>query len=166
MNRFLVSLSASLLLAFAGFSPSLHAQSAPGDAQGDYVRMEVPNLHQAVAFFRDVMNCTVLSADAVPTTTMPAGGLALMDCSPDVIVELSTAHGNAPRKTAPVQVAFAVNDATAAAAWLRSNHLTVLHDGIDANKRVVSFLAPWGQPLRLVGPGESLSAGSARLAAQ
>jgi len=165
VNRFLVSLSAWLLLAFAGFSVPLHAQSATGDAQGDYVRMEVPDLHQAVTFFRDVMNCTVLSADA-PTTVAPATELALMDCSPDVIVELSSGHGSTPHKTAPAQVAFAVNDATAAAAWLRSNHITVLHEGLDANKRVVSFLAPWGQPLRLVGPGDSLNAGSARLAAQ
>lgn len=165
MNRFLVSLSAWLLLALAGLSLPLHAQSAPGDAQGDYVRMEVPDLHQAVTFFRDVMNCTVLSADA-PTAAAPATELALMDCSPDVIVELSSGNGATPRKTAPVQVAFAVNDATAAAAWLRSNHITVLHEGLDANKRVVSFLAPWGQPLRLVGPGDSLNAGSARLAAQ
>lgn len=166
MNRFLVSLSAWLLLGLAGFSLPLHAQSAAGDAQSDYVRMEVPDLRQAVRFFRDVMNCTVLSADAVPPTSASSGGLALMDCSPDVIVELTNAHGTAPHKTAPVQVAFAVNDAAAAAAWLRSNHVTVLHDGIDANRRVVSFLAPWGQPLRLVGPGESLNAGSARLAAQ
>ncbi len=157
--------AAGLLLAG---SPPAAAQSAPSD--GDYVQMSVPDMRQAVEFFRDVLNCEVISAQ--PATGADAPAAALMNCAHGSIVELRPLPAGRSKAHQAGSVAFATNDAAAASAWLHSRHVAVqgtpklIRSGPDAGRIAVSFLAPWGQPLQLVGPVEDGPVASTRLAAQ
>ena len=152
------------------------AQAAPSD--GDYVRMSVPDMRQAVDFFSDVMNCEVVNAALAPATgrsaAAPAGSAesALMNCAHGIIVELRAGPATVSPGGSASSVAFVTNDAVAATAWLRRKHIAVLgtpavvHSGPNAGKLAVNFLSPWGQPLQLIGPAADDPAASARLAVQ
>lgn len=167
VNKTLLAWLAMLFLAFA----ALPGVTRAGPAAGGYSRLGVPDVPQAVQFFHDVLNCE-------PIDTGNAAPVALLDCGHGNIVELS--HALAPATgsmaTAPAAIAFTIDDAAAAAAWLRNNHIALLGqprtvaEGPDAGAVVVRFLTPWGQPLQLVSPasGDSLRAeGTAtRLAVQ
>lgn len=147
MNKLLSSSYLLLCLALTGLP-------AAARAGGGYLPLTVPNLPQAVGFFHQVLNCALLSEDAANGT--PA--VALMDCGDGSIVELSAgaSRPNARRGQRPAAPALATNDAVAAAAWLRANHVRVIGqpvrsaEGRGASRTVVTFLTPWGQPLQLV----------------
>lgn len=147
MNKLLPSSLLLLCLALLGVP-------AAARAGGGYLPLTVPNLPQAVGFFHQVLNCALLNEDAANGT--PA--VALMDCGDGSIVELSAgaSQPNARRGQRPAAPALATNDAVAAAAWLRANHVRMIGqpqrsaEGRGASRTVVTFLTPWGQPLQLV----------------
>ncbi|KRE99553.1 hypothetical protein ASG87_14270 [Frateuria sp. Soil773] len=162
MNKTLLPWLTALLMALAVLPDA--ACAAP--ASGGYSRLGVPDLPQAVDFFHDVMNCEPVD------TGEDAPSMVLMDCGHGDIVELSAAARNGG--TVP-DVVLATDDASAVAAWLRTNRVALLGrprvvaSGPDAGRIVVRFLAPWGQPLQLVSPGgadDPLRAAGAGLAVQ
>jgi hypothetical protein len=146
-------------------------------ASGDYVSLKVPNVAQAVVFFHDVINCDVIAQSAAAN----AAPAAMLDCGDGNTVELvgdsapskssrSKPHAESSRQQV---ITFSTDNAVAATAWLRANHVAITGEpvrtaeGVDSATTVVDFVAPWGQPMRLVSHGRSddLSAGT-RLAAQ
>ena len=146
-----------LLHLFAALSMAIATLPAPAYAapdSGDYVAVLVPNLTQAVTFFRDVMNCSVIGdgGDAASATA------SLMACGRGTTVEITQAPANAAPRVGGTSPPFTLNidNASAVASWLRAGHVhlvgspTRLTTGQDAGKLAVTFLTPWGQPLRLV----------------
>lgn len=161
-TRILLPLLAAACLALAAPRPAAAAPDA-----GDYVALQVPDLPRAERFFRNVLNCVPLDAAADTSPTV------LLDCGRGTVVSLTEAGtGQTSRPTAAIDT----TDALAAAAWLRANHVAlvgrpvVVSDGPDTDETVVTFLAPWGQPLRLVShapaAGHADLPGQAQLAAQ
>ena len=154
MNKTFLSLLTSVLLVFAALSGPARAASS----SGDYVRMDVPDVAQAVGFLQQAMNCSVISSslDAPGNATAEA---ALMDCGNGIIVELAGAPVAAPtaKRAAGRVIEFPSANAVSAAAWLRSRGATVVGppdhivSGPNAGRVVVNFVTPWGQPMRLVG---------------
>lgn len=135
----------------------------PGAAQaaspnGDYVALHVPDLPQATRFFRQILNCEVLSG----ATATGRAAEVLLDCGHGTIVELARvsaadAHPDGEDKTHPARAISLITDnAATAAQWLRAHRIQVLgpprhvRRGPEAGLIVVSFLAPWGQRLQLV----------------
>ncbi|WP_458072253.1 VOC family protein [Rhodanobacter sp. BL-MT-08] len=150
VNKLLLHLFAALSLAMAGLPTLAHAASDGGD----YVAVQVPDLTLAVTFFRDVMNCSVISDSGYTASATTS----LMACGRETTVEITQASTHAtPRAGASSQTfTLDIDDASAVAGWLRANHVqlvgspTRLTNGQDAGKLAVTFLTPWGQPLRLV----------------
>ncbi len=168
MNKTLLSLLMLFSLALAALPGSSRA------AGGDYIPLHVPDLHQAVAFFHDVMNCAVVDGEATRT---PAE--SLMDCGHGSMLELSA--DTPPRavttkrgEQASVAVTFVTDDAVSAAQWLRANHVALIGQpvriahGTDADTTAVTFLTPWGDRLQLVShaTADPLHAAATRLALQ
>jgi hypothetical protein len=161
----LLPLLAAAFLALA--APPSHAAPA-GDSR--YITLQVPDLPRAARFFQAVMNCAPVDAGADATQS------ALLDCGNGSIVSLTRAA--APDNIVPrvPSAAIVADDAVAAAAWLRANHVRIVGqpalvvEGPGMREVVVTFLTPWGQPLRLVshaagGPAQAMPV-DARLAAQ
>ena len=150
VNKPLLHVLAALFLTIATLPALAHA--APDS--GDYVAVQVPNLPQAVTFFRDVMNCSVISSGG-DTASATA---SLMACGHETTVEITEAPEPRAPATGEASATFTLNidNASAVASWLRANHVrlvgspTRLTSGQDAGKLAVTFLTPWGQPLRLV----------------
>lgn len=139
----LLPLLAAALLALA----ALPTRAAPAGG-GDYLALQVPDLPRAVRFFHAVMNCAPIDAGADAAQT------ALLDCGDGHIVALT--RGEAPNgQHQSVAGTLATDDALAAAAWLRANHVRIVHgpvrvaEGPGVAQIVVTFLTPWGQPLQL-----------------
>ncbi|WP_049620938.1 VOC family protein [Frateuria defendens] len=150
-----LKLALFLLLALGAAAPAAHA----GD--DDYVRLDVPQLQQAVTFFHEVMGCEPLEAG-------PAGS-ALLECAHGMVLELAeTAAANGDETGGRVR--FRTDDARSMAAWLRSRHLMAIEHSRPATPgRVVTvdFLTPWGLPLEVVGYDSTPARESAgQLAAQ
>lgn len=171
MRTFLISAAVAALAAPAA------AGGLPGMRGPDHVGFTVPDLTQAVTFFRDVLGCGEfyplgpfsggdstwmtdhLNVDA--KATIPE--MRLMRCGNGANLEIF-------RYTAPDQnltpprnsdigghhVAFYVDDMGAAVAYLREQGVQVLGDpttmteGPSAGETWVYFLAPWGMQLELV----------------
>lgn len=151
MNKPLLHLLTALFFAIAAL-PGVSQAASEGD---DYVAVQVPNVNQAVVFFRDVMNCSVISDDSQALTAQAA----LMACGRETTVEITQASGHTQHASAlPQGLTLDTDDATSVAAWLRANHVqligspTRLTTGPDAGKIAVSFFTPWGQRLQLVSP--------------
>jgi len=150
VNKPLLHLFTALFLVAAALPAVSHAVP-DGD---DYVAVHVPDVTQAVTFFRDVMNCSVISDDS---HTLSARA-ALMTCGRETTVEITQTSGRAlPRDGASSQsFTLDTDDASSVASWLRANRVrligspTRLTTGQDAGKLAVTFLTPWGQPLQLV----------------
>ncbi|HEY0196920.1 MAG TPA: VOC family protein [Rhodanobacter sp.] len=135
-------------------------------ASGGYVSLRVPDLVQAIGFFHDVMNCDVI----VESGALHAPPAAMLDCGDGTTVELIRQAGTPAREPG---ITFATDNAVAAAAWLRANHIAIvgqpmrIAEGIGSEKVVVDFVAPWGQPMQLVSHGRpDDEAVGTRLAAQ
>jgi catechol 2,3-dioxygenase-like lactoylglutathione lyase family enzyme len=134
-------------------------------APGDFVSLRVPDLPQAVGFFHDVMNCDVIAQSAA----VNASPAAMLDCGDGITVELVRRTGMPAHESG---VTFATDNAVAAAAWLRANHVVVgqlvrTAEGVDDEKVTVDFVTPWGQPMQLISHGRSDDGSDGtRLAAQ
>lgn len=143
---------ASLLAAVTG-------AHAAGLRDNGYVTLPVPDVPQAVAFFRDILDCEPIEA---MDSAVSRPQRALLICESDTVVELFNSHGaNAPAlaRNAPVQ--FFANDVRHADQWLRRQGVKVVGapvtpaSGPQAGMTLVNFVAPWGQPLQLVGQDNS-----------
>ena len=158
MNNLLRSLLLTVILAL-GVLPGA-GRAAPG-----YVSLQVPDVAQAVRFFHDLMNCDVIAQGS----TSSVATSAMLDCGDGSTVEVIRRAGKASSKSG---ISFATDDAVAAAAWLRSNHVAVgqlvrTAEGVDNERVTVDFVTPWGQPMQLISLGRSDDgANGARLAAQ
>jgi catechol 2,3-dioxygenase-like lactoylglutathione lyase family enzyme len=165
MNKSLVSLLVVILLgAVALAMPSLGRSAAFHD--GDYARIGVPNLPQAVAFFRDVLDCQPVD----PISVEGARQSRLMACDSDSIVELFDDHGTASpspahragKRDEPLR--FVSSDVRNADQWLRSAGVRVigsphtLRSGPDAGQTAVDFMSPWGLRLQLVSLNSNVAA--------
>lgn len=151
MNKPLLYLFTALLFAIVAL-PGISRAAPDGD---DYIAVQVPNVTQAVTFFRDVMNCGAISDNGHASSAQEA----LMTCGRETTVEITLASGgHIQRRTGTLSPGFTldIDDATSVAAWLRANHVHLigaparLTSGQDAGKVAVTFLTPWGQPLQLV----------------
>lgn len=151
MNKPLPHLFATLLLAVSVL-PGISRAASDGD---DYIAVQVPNVTQAVTFFRDVMNCGVISDNSRAGPAQEA----LMACGRETTVEITLASGKPiQHRSGTLSPGFtlAIDDATSVAAWLRANNVPLigmparLTTGQDAGKVAITFLTPWGQPLQLV----------------
>lgn len=136
-------------------SAGLHAQPSH---RSDYALIDVPDIRQAVNFFRDVLDCEVIDAATAKQDT------ALMACESGMILELVAAHGGSSEKNA-APVRFVVNDVANADRWLKREGAHVIGkpvlatSGPDAGETMVNFVAPWGLRLQLVGAaGSKISA--------
>jgi hypothetical protein len=149
--RWISTLAMTFVLAFAA-AGSAQAESPAGD----YVRMNVPDVGQAVDFLHQAMSCEVINSGADGSPQM--ADMALLDCGYGVVVEVSTSPvtTRAPKSSrATATVEFPSADAVSAASWLRQRGAKVgeptrMSSGPDAGRIVVDVVAPWGQSLRLV----------------
>jgi hypothetical protein len=175
VNKTLLHLLTALFVTVTAL-PGMSRAAVGGD---DYVAVQVPDVTQAVSFFRDVMNCGMIRGDGLASA---ADQVALMSCGRGTTVQISRAASKSPKtsKTATSTrqpLTLDTDDVAGVAAWLRTHHIpliglpTRLTSGPDTGKVAVSFLTPWGQPLRLISRlrTDDLLSGtmsSARVAAQ
>lgn len=128
---------------------------------GDYTRIGVPDLAQAVAFFRDVLDCRPID---------PAAGeggsprqSSLLACDEGSIVELFDERGASPsparssQERASRTLRFVTDDVAHADQWLRHEGVDVsgaprrLTSGPLAGRLALDFVSPWGLHLQLLG---------------
>lgn len=148
----------------------------PGLHGTDHVGFTVPDLDEAVAFFRDVIGCEVfypmgpVSADddymkrrlnVHPRARIKQ--IRLLRCANGANFEVfeyeAPEQVTEPPRNSDVgghHLAFYVDDIEEAVSYLKSHGLTVLDDpeyktqGPSAGEAWVYFLAPWGMQLELV----------------
>ncbi|WP_254423919.1 VOC family protein [Rhodanobacter sp. C03] len=135
----------------------------------------VPDLAQATAFFRNILDCEPIGLTAVNTTTSEAGSQhagvpssRLLLCDSGNVVELFDNHAanslsasrhSANRSNEPIS--FSAGDVAHADRWLRHEGVNVIGSpmtatsGPHAGQTVVNFVAPWGLRLQLVGRNTS-----------
>lgn len=137
---------------------------------GDYARIGVPDLAQAVAFFRDVLACRLIGPESATATVASDDPPAprLVSCGAGSVIELFDDRDSAPsfaphRATPPLQ--FVSDDVLHAAQWLQRDGVSVIGlphraaSGPLAGRMVLDFLAPWGLRLQLVGSDAHAPAG-------
>ena len=171
-TSFLSILVFGFLAAMAGVPFNSHAT---GVHDSGYVTIGVPNLQQATAFFRNILDCEPVSpvnTDGPTTGTAsrhpapPASRLLL--CDSGTVVELFDEHGARSLSSArysidqgnePIQ--FSADDVAHADQWLRREGVQVIgtsvtmKTGPHAGQTVVNFVTPWGLQLQLVGWNKS-----------
>lgn len=147
---FLSILLAAIVTSAAWDTSVVHAETFQ---RGDYALMDVPDISQALNFFRNVLDCE--ATDDVATSARRA----LMICENGMVVELVSGPADGTSATsAPLR--FLINDVANADRWLQRDGARVigravmLSSGPDAGQILVNFIAPWGQPLQLVGPAD------------
>ena len=158
-----------------------HADGLPGLRGMDHVGFTVPDLNQAVGFFRDILGCgefyplgpfsggdSTWMADHLNVdraATIPE--MRLMRCGNGANLEIFTYTAPDQRAAPPRNsdigghhLAFYVDDMDAAVAYLQDKGVKVLGaptamtEGPSAGETWVYFLAPWGLQLELVSfPG-------------
>lgn len=125
---------------------------------GGYVRVGVPDMTQTETFFRDVLDCQPIGAEA--TASEPATASLLLSCDEGSVVELFVDRGKSPspasdKPSATLQLA--TDDVARANEWLRNQGVAVsgaphrVISGSLAGHMVLDFAAPWGLRLQLVG---------------
>jgi catechol 2,3-dioxygenase-like lactoylglutathione lyase family enzyme len=164
MNRSLLSLLTIALLWAVAVAMPVGARGATV-RDNDYVRIGVPDLSQAVGFFRDVLNCQLIgSTSAAGSAVKGKGESRLLACESNSIVELFDNHA-AERSSPPRQVSrgdnepiqFVLEDIAHAGQWLTRSGVRVvgfphkLSSGPLAGMTVVNFVSPWGLQLQLAG---------------
>lgn len=173
MRKSFLSMLAGLLLlaiasvSFGGYAASVH--------DSDYVTLGVPDLQQATAFFRNILDCEPVNPVAGSESpesahagrdVLPASRLLL--CDSGTVVELfdddaarstsqprhATNRGNEP-------ITFSADNVAHADRWLRREGVKVIGApitvtvGPHAGQTVVNFVAPWGLRMQLVGRSSS-----------
>jgi catechol-2,3-dioxygenase len=139
-----ISKWAVLLLALNALPPM--AMAADG-----YATLGVPDMRQALNFFREAMSCNVLSAVAMPT------GSALLDCGDGGILELHSIDSRTSPQARTMTIAFVADDVNATARWLQHQHIELIgrpmpiSTGPDRGKLALNLRTPWGQSLQLIG---------------
>lgn len=149
----------------------------PGLTGMDHIGFTVPDLAEAVGFFRDVLGCSEfyplgpfsggestwmadhLNVDA--KATIPE--MRLMRCGNGANLEIfqytAPDQNTTPPRNSDIgghHLAFYTTDMTAAVAYLEERGITVLGapttmtEGPSAGESWVYFLAPWGMQLELV----------------
>lgn len=164
MSKSFLSLLAAAMLAMAAAAmPSSGRAATLHD--NDYVRISVPDLPQAVAFFRDILDCQLINPSApAANSAEKLRGSRLLSCDSGSIVELVDNHGRAsPARasqslnTSGEPIRFISGNVANADRWLRNEGVRVvgtpqtLTSGPDAGQTVVNFVSPWGLRLQLVG---------------
>lgn len=163
------------LLLFLAFSLAAVASAGARAATlygGDYARVGVPDLEQAVAFFQDVLDCRLIGPESAAAEATPgdASPSRLLSCDAGSVVELFDNHGvsSSPasgRTDQPLQ--FVSDDVQHASAWLRHAGVGVsgaphrLTSGPLAGRMALDFVSPWGLRLQLLGNDASAPAGGA-----
>jgi catechol 2,3-dioxygenase-like lactoylglutathione lyase family enzyme len=161
------------LLLFLAFGLATVAPSGVRAATlygGDYARIGVPNLAQAVAFFQDVLDCRLIgpASAAAEMTPDDASASRLLSCDAGSVVELFDNRGisSSPasgRADQPLQ--FVSGDVQHASEWLRHAGVGVsgsphrLTSGPLAGRMALDFVSPWGLRLQLLGSDASAPAG-------
>ena len=144
--------------------------SAPSGARaatlygGDYARIGVPDLKQAVAFFQDVLDCRLIGPESATAmvTSDDTPAFRLVSCDAGSVIELfddrGSAPSSAPRPTAqPLQ--FVSDDVLHAAQWLQRDGASIIGlphrvtSGPMAGRMALDFVSPWGLRLQLVDSG-------------
>lgn len=162
MNRSLLSLLAVTLLGVVAVTMPSRGRAATLH-DNDYVRIGVPDLPQAVDFFRDVLDCQLISPPG-PTGELDrrsdSTGSGLLACESGTIVELFDNRATSPsRPVRPAKetIQFISGSVAGANQWLERKGVRVvgspqtLTSGPHAGMTVVSFETPWGLRLQLVG---------------
>lgn len=163
------ALAALAIPAFAGELPGLRGP--------DHFGLTVPDLTEAVTFFRDVIGCAEFyplgpfsggdgtwmqdHLNVAASATIPA--MRLMRCGNGANLEIFEYTAPDQRTVPPRNsdigghhIAFYVDDIEVAVAYLQEHGVTVLGtptqmtDGPSAGETWVYFLAPWGLQLELV----------------
>ncbi|EIM04233.1 VOC family protein [Rhodanobacter denitrificans] len=154
------SLLSRLFLVLGMMSVALPGAGAATLYGGDYARIGVPDLQQAVAFFRDVLNCRPLdpAAGAVDSPRQSS----LLACDAGSIIELFDERDAtlSPARPSPEQVGrtlrFVTDDVVHADQWLRDEGVDVsgmphrLSSGPLTGRLVLDFVSPWGLRLQLL----------------
>jgi catechol 2,3-dioxygenase-like lactoylglutathione lyase family enzyme len=164
-----------LLLVMASVPISGHAASVHDN---DYVTIGVPDLQQATAFFRNILDCEPVNqvagnespestrASHATRDTLPASRLLL--CDSGTVVELFDEHGVHSLSLArhaldhgSEPITFSADNVAHADRWLRREGVQVIGapitvtTGPHAGQTVVNFVTPWGLRLQLVGRSPS-----------
>lgn len=123
-----------------------------------YVRVDVPDVAQAATFFRDVLDCQLIGAEAA--SGEPAADSLLLSCDEGSVVELFVDRGNSPSPapdTPSATLQLATDDVARANEWLRNRGVAIssaphrVVSGPLAGHMVLDFAAPWGLHMQLVG---------------
>ena len=164
MGRSLLLFLAFSLAAAAAAPSGVRAATLYG---GDYVRIGVPDLEQAVAFFQDVLDCRLIGPESVAASDGAAAS-RLLSCDAGSVVELFDNRGislspASGRVDQPLQ--FVSDDVQHAGEWLRHAGVGVngsphrLTSGPLAGRMALDFVSPWGLRLQLLGSDASAPAG-------
>lgn len=162
----------------AGTTAGRTGDGLPGLRGTEHIALNVPNLQEAVAFFRDIIGCEVfysfgpfkdpegdwfsVNLDVHPRAEIPE--IVLVRCATGANFELFEYRAPDQVERMPkmsdhggTHIAFYVDDIDQAIDYLRSKGVRILgekKDGIgpEAGKGsyFVHFLTPWGQMLELV----------------
>ncbi|MEO9079306.1 MAG: VOC family protein [Rhodanobacter sp.] len=164
MNTSLRLLWAAVLLGGAAIMGATPVRAAAFQ-DNSYIQVEVPDMGQAVEFFRDVLGCPLIGSAAHATTTrIDQRTSTLLACGSGSVVELSLAARTPTPTTNHYGMPFqlATDDVSSVAQWLK-------HQGVEiggppqrmaSGQLAVNLTTPWGQPLQLVGrPVDVASAG-------
>lgn len=133
------SSSLALLVALTGVSSSLYA----ANNGGDYARIQVPQMSQAVSFFENVLGCAPLDADNNNPQSQ------LLQCAQDTVLELHVGSSAQPQPAS--RIYMHVNDTAAAIAALRSKQLEYAAQAPRRGLLAIDFSTPWGQSIELTG---------------
>lgn len=149
------SLLTWLLFAFgvvAILPPGARAATLYG---GDYARVSVPDLAQAVTFFQDVLDCRLIGPESTAAEATSAS--RLLSCNAGSIVELFDTAPSPASNGAGQPLQFVSDNVLHADEWLRHQGVSVsgaphrLTSGPLAGHMVLNFVAPWGLRLQLLG---------------
>lgn len=157
MPKFTASTILAAMLVFSLIHP-LDGHAEPARSGADYAQIDVPDVQQAVSFFRNVLDCEAIDSSTTNKIS------ALMVCDSGQVLELVRMHSGGSRADAP-PLRFLVNDVANADRWLESEGARVVGkpvratSGPDAGRTMINFTSPWGQRLQLVGSsGNTISA--------
>ncbi len=154
MNKSFPSLLAFVMLGAVAAVAATNSRAAVIQ-DDDYVRIVVPDMAQAATFFRDVLDCQLISPRLDSGDSHQGSRESrLLSCGAGSVIELSAAPS--PATSAGSQhrepIRLISDDVAGAAQWLRHEGVRVLGTPrtLKSGQTVVNFIAPWGLRLQLV----------------